>query len=102
VQRGDDDTLAAEGVAYVPFFPLGGLSPLQSSLLSDLAAELDASPKQVAPAWLLQRSSNILVIAGASSPAHLRENLAAADLALAPAQVAALDGICSQVDVDGR
>ena len=95
-QRGDDefiDALAAEGVAYVPFFPLGGFSPLQSSRLSEVAAELGASPKQVALAWLLQRSPNILVIAGTSSPAHLRENFAAADLALSPAQVAALDGI---------
>ncbi|KQV54758.1 aldo/keto reductase family oxidoreductase [Caulobacter sp. Root342] len=95
-QRGDDefiDALAAAGVAYVPFFPLGGFSPLQSSRLSEVAAELGASVKQVALAWLLQRSPNILVIAGTSSPAHLRENFAAADLVLSPAQVAALDRI---------
>jgi aryl-alcohol dehydrogenase-like predicted oxidoreductase len=96
VQRGDDDfidALAAEGVAYVPFFPLGGFSPLQSTVLSEVAVELGASPKQVALAWLLQRSPNILVIAGTSSPAHLRENFAAADLVLSSAQVATLDGI---------
>lgn len=105
VQRGDDDfidALAAEGVAYVPYFPLGGFSPLQSSLLSSVAAELGANPKQVALAWLLQRSPNILVIAGTSSPAHLRENFAAADLVLSSAQVATLDSIRDQVDVDGH
>ncbi|MDG2528144.1 oxidoreductase [Caulobacter endophyticus] len=100
VQRGDDDfidALAAEGVAYVPYFPLGGFSPLQSSLLSSVAAELGANPKQVALAWLLQRSPNILVIAGTSSPAHLRENFAAADLTLSPSQVATLNSISDQV-----
>lgn len=103
VQRGDDefiDALAAAGVAYVPYFPLGGFSPLQSALLSDVAAELGASPKQVALAWLLQRSPNILVIAGTSSPAHLRENFAAADLVLSPEHVAKLDSIRGQVEVD--
>lgn len=100
VQRGDDDfiaALAAEGVAYVPYFPLGGFSPLQSSLLSSVAAERGASPKQVALAWLLQRSPNILVIAGTSSTAHLRENFAAADLVLSPDEIATLDGIFEQV-----
>jgi pyridoxine 4-dehydrogenase len=101
VQRGDDDfidALAAEGVAYAPYFPLGGFSPLQSSLLSSVATELGASPKQVALAWLLQRSPNILVIAGTSSAAHLRENFAAADLVLSPAQLATLNGIGAQAE----
>ena len=85
VHRDDDgliDWLAGEGIAYVPFFPLGGFSPLQSDELSEIAAELGATPMQVALAWLLQRSPNILVIAGTSSLAHLRENLAAAELSL--------------------
>jgi pyridoxine 4-dehydrogenase len=96
VQRGDDafiEALAAKGVAYVPFFPLGGFSPLQSSVLSDVAKALGATPMQVALAWLLQRSPNILVIAGTSSVSHLRENFAAADLVLSTEQVAILDGI---------
>ena len=76
------DTLAARGIAYVPFFPLGGFSPLQSSALSDVAAKLDATPMQVALAWLLQRSRNILLIPGTSSRGHLRENLAAATIEL--------------------
>ncbi|MEH3093477.1 MAG: aldo/keto reductase family oxidoreductase [Agrobacterium cavarae] len=83
--RHDDaliDTLAARGIAYVPFFPLGGFSPLQSSVLSDVAARLDATPMQVALAWLLQRSPNILLIPGTSSRGHLRENLAAATIEL--------------------
>ncbi len=83
--RHDDaliDTLAARGIAYVPFFPLGGFSPLQSSALSDVAARLDATPMQVALAWLLQRSPNILLIPGTSSRGHLRENLAAATIEL--------------------
>lgn len=99
VTRDDDafiDTLAGQGVAYVPFFPLGGFTPVQSSILSDVAAELDATPKQVALAWLLQRSPNILVIAGTSSAAHLRENFAASDIALSHAQVATLDQIPGQ------
>ncbi|WP_203311138.1 aldo/keto reductase family oxidoreductase [Sphingomonas beigongshangi] len=94
--RADDDfidTLAAEGVAYVPFFPLGGFSPLQSTALSDVAARLDATPMQVALAWLLRRSPNILLIPGTSSPAHLQENLAAAALSLPEAAVAELDAI---------
>lgn len=94
--RGDDafiDRLAADGVAYVPFFPLGGFSPLQSSTLSEVAARLDATPMQVALAWLLQRSPNILLIPGTSSPAHLQENLAAASLSLTEDVVRELDAI---------
>jgi aryl-alcohol dehydrogenase-like predicted oxidoreductase len=85
VHRDDDeliDWLAEQGIAYVPFFPLGGFSPLQSDDLAAIAAELDATPMQVALAWLLQRSSNILLIPGTSSVVHLRENLAAAELEL--------------------
>ena len=94
--RGDDaliDTLAADGIAYVPFFPLGGFSPLQSTALSDVAAELGATPMQVALAWLLQRAPNILLIPGTSSVAHLHENLAAASLTLPNGALAALDRI---------
>jgi pyridoxine 4-dehydrogenase len=89
VHRNDDaliDALARDGIPYVPFFPLGGFSPLQSDALSTVAAELDATPMRVAIAWLLQRSPNILLIPGTSSRAHLRENLKAADLVL-PADV---------------
>ena len=96
VHRGDDgfiDALAADGVAYVPFFPLGGFSPLQSSALSDVAAQLGATPMQVALAWLLQRSPNILLIPGTSSVAHLHENLDASSLTLPEDAVAALDAI---------
>ena len=85
VHRDDDeliDWLAGQGIAYVPFFPLGGFSPLQSEELSAIAGELGATPMQVALAWLLQRSPNILLIAGTSSLAHLRENLAVAELNL--------------------
>ncbi|MGO4440659.1 aldo/keto reductase family oxidoreductase [Rhizobium sp. RAF56] len=93
----EDDTLieqlAAEGTAYVPFFPLGGFSPLQSSTLSDVAAGLGATPMQVALAWLLQRAPNILLIPGTSSRVHLRENLAVADLALPADAIEKLDGI---------
>ena len=92
--RGDDaliDTLAAQGIAYVPFFPLGGFTPLQSDTLSAVAAALGAQPMQVALAWLLQRSPNILVIPGTSSVAHLRQNVAAGALRLDAATVAALD-----------
>ena len=93
----DDDTfieaLAAKGVAYVPFFPLGGFSPLQSAALSGVAARLEATPMQVALAWLLQRSPNILLIPGTSSVAHLYENLAAASLTLPKEAVAELDAI---------
>ena len=94
--RGDDaliDELAAAGIAYVPFFPLGGFTPLQSGALSEVAAALGATPMQVALAWLLQRSPNILLIPGTSSVAHLRENLAAAELALPADAVARLDAI---------
>ncbi|QHQ16624.1 oxidoreductase [Pectobacterium parmentieri] len=101
VKRDDDefiDALAAQGVAYVPFFPLGGLSPLQSSILSQVANEVGATPKQVALAWLLQRSPNILVIAGTSSTTHLRENFAAADLVLSGEQITKLNNISRQVD----
>ncbi|MGR9250660.1 aldo/keto reductase family oxidoreductase [Rhizobium leguminosarum] len=83
--RADDrliEDLARDGIAYVPFFPLGGFSPLQSSTLSDVAARLDATPMQVALAWLLRRAENILLIPGTSSVGHLRENLAAAGLVL--------------------
>lgn len=94
--RDDDafiDTLAAEGVAYVPFFPLGGVSPLQSAALSDVAARLKASPMQVALALLLQRSPNILLFPDTSSVVHLYENLAAASLTLPDDAVAELDVI---------
>lgn len=94
--RHDDDLidrLAADGVAYVPFFPLGGFSPLQSSALSAVATRLDASPMAVALAWLLQRSPNILLIPGTSSAAHLRENVAGAALTLSAADLADLEAI---------
>ncbi|WP_437854821.1 aldo/keto reductase family oxidoreductase [Sorangium sp. So ce363] len=94
--RQDDaliDSLAAAGIAYVPFFPLGGFSPLQSSTLSDVARRLGATPMQVALAWLLRRSPNILLIPGTSSVEHLRENLAAADLELSDGAMEALDRI---------
>jgi aryl-alcohol dehydrogenase-like predicted oxidoreductase len=93
----DDDALIDEltrgGTAYVPFFPLGGFSPLQSSTLSGVAKRLGATPMQVALAWLLQRSPNILLIPGTSSVEHLRENLAAADLELPADVLRALDGV---------
>jgi pyridoxine 4-dehydrogenase len=94
--REDDDlidSLARQGIPYVPFFPLGGFTPLQSSTLSDAAARLGATPKQVALAWLLHRSPNILLIPGTSSVAHLRENLASGQLKLSPDDLAHLDGI---------
>lgn len=96
--RGDDalvDALAEDGIAYVPFFPLGGFSPLQSATLSDVAARLRATPMQVALAWLLQRSPNILLIPGTSSVAHLRENIAVASLVLPEDAIAELDGIAT-------
>lgn len=93
----DDDALieylAAEGIAYVPFFPLGGFSPLQSGVLSDVANSLGATTMQVALAWLLQRSPNILLIPGTSSVAHLRENIAAAGLQLPTDTLAVLNRI---------
>ncbi|QJD89644.1 aldo/keto reductase family oxidoreductase [Duganella dendranthematis] len=98
VHRHDDamiDELAQDGIAYVPFFPLGGFSPLQSSQLAEVAAELDATPMQVALAWLLQRAPNILLIPGTSSVAHLRQNIAAATLVLPPAALRKLDSIKS-------
>jgi len=85
--------LAEQGIAYVPFFPLGGFSPLQSSALSTVAARLDATPMPVALAWLLQRSPNILLIPGTSSVAHLRENVAGAALSLSDEELAELDKI---------
>jgi aryl-alcohol dehydrogenase-like predicted oxidoreductase len=96
--REDDaliDELADSGIAYVPFFPLGGFSPLQSSVLSDVAAQLGATPMQTALAWLLRRARNILLIPGTSSISHLHENLAAAELSLSDevfAQLNAIDG----------
>jgi aryl-alcohol dehydrogenase-like predicted oxidoreductase len=85
--------LARDGIAYVPFFPLGGFTPLQSSTLSEVAGRLGATPMQVALAWLLQRSPNILLIPGTSSVAHLRENLAAGQLTLSAQTLSELDGI---------
>jgi pyridoxine 4-dehydrogenase len=87
------DDLARDNIAYVPFFPLGGFSPLQSSTLSDIAQRLGATPMQVALAWLLRRAPNILLIPGTSSVAHLRENLAAAELDLPDEAAAPLDGM---------
>lgn len=94
--RGDDafiDALAAQGIAYVPYFPLGGFSPLQSSKMDDVAAELGATPMQVALAWLLHRAPNVLLIPGTSSVGHLRENLAATELVLSAEVLAELDAI---------
>jgi aryl-alcohol dehydrogenase-like predicted oxidoreductase len=96
VHREDDaliDELGEIGVAYVPFFPLGGFSPIQSATLSEIAARLDATPLQVALAWLLRRAPNILLIPGTSSPDHLRENLAAATLTLSDETFAALNAM---------
>jgi aryl-alcohol dehydrogenase-like predicted oxidoreductase len=95
-QRSDDafiDNLAQQGIAYVPFFPLGGFTPLQSSALDAAAASLQSTPMQVALAWLLQRSPNILLIPGTSSIQHLRENLNAATLQIPPAIIAQLNTI---------
>ena len=97
-QRHDDafvDELAAQGVAYVPFFPLGGFTPLQSSELDAVAASVSATPMQVALAWLLHRAPNILLIPGTSSVKHLRENLKAAALHLSPETIAKLDSIAA-------
>ena len=96
--RDDDaliDQLARDGIAYVPFFPLGGFHPLQSSTLSAVAARLGATPMQVALAWLLRRAPNILLIPGTSSVAHLRENLAAAELDLPDDALKELDGVAN-------
>jgi aryl-alcohol dehydrogenase-like predicted oxidoreductase len=97
--RRDDamiDTLARDGIPYVPFFPLGGFAPLQSAALTAVATDLGATPMQVAIAWLLQRAPNILLIPGTSSVTHLRENLASAELALPAAALQRLD------DIDGN
>ena len=98
--REDDaliESLARQGIAYVPFFPLGGFTPLQSSTLSTVAERLGATPMQVALAWLLHRSPNILLIPGTSSLAHFRENLAAAELVLSPETLVELEGIAGEV-----
>ena len=100
VHRADDaliHDLARDGTAYVPFFPLGGFTPLQSTVLSDVAKGLGATPMQVALAWLLQRAPNILLIPGTSSPGHLRENLAAANLQLPRDTVTVLDRIATDM-----
>src|SRR5690606_19797247 len=96
VQREDDaliDALAEAGIAYVPYFPLGGFTPLQAAELKQVAEEIGQAPQGVALAWLLARSPNILLIPGTSRRAHLRENVAAAGLRLSEAQKARLDAI---------
>jgi pyridoxine 4-dehydrogenase len=101
-RRSDDafiDDLAQQGIAYVPFFPLGGFTPLQSSVLDRVAASLQNSPMQVALAWLLHRSANILLIPGTSSIKHLRENLGAAELKLPSDAITNLNGIATNVAV---
>ncbi len=103
--RSDDafiDALAQRGIPYVPFFPLGGFTPLQSSVLDRVAASMQSSPMQVALAWLLQRSPNILVIPGTSSMKHLRENLGAAELELPSDAIAELDAIAKSVRAAGQ
>ncbi len=95
-QRGDDqllDSLAGQGIAYVPYFPLGGFTPLQSGVLDQVAARIGATPQQTALAWLLQRSPAIALIPGTSSRGHLRENIAAAGLVLSDDVVKELDSI---------
>ncbi len=102
--RADDaliDDLARMGIAYVPYFPLGGFTPLQSSALSDVARRLGVTPMQVALAWLLRRAPNILLIPGTSSVAHLRENLSAAEFVLPDEALAALDGIAASATASG-
>ena len=99
VHRADDalvDELAAQGIAYVPFFPLGGFTPIQSSALSDIAASLGATPMQVALAWLFHRAPNILLIPGTSSVAHLRENMKAAEFVLPKGVLAKLDALAGE------
>ncbi len=96
--RDDDeliDTLAAQGIAYVPYFPLGGFTPLQSGTLDAVATRLGTTPMAVALAWLLQRSPNILLIPGTSSAAHLRDNVSGAELTLSEGDVAELNSIAS-------
>jgi pyridoxine 4-dehydrogenase len=103
--RDDDafvDALAKQGIAYVPFFPLGGFTPLQSSALDRVAVSVEATPMQVALAWLLQRSPNILTIPGTSSLNHLRDNLGAAALELPPDAIAALNAIAETVRAAGQ
>jgi aryl-alcohol dehydrogenase-like predicted oxidoreductase len=103
--RDDDafiDDLARQGIPYVPFFPLGGFTPLQSDTLSNVAERLGATPMQVALAWLLHRSDNILLIPGTSSVAHLRENLAVGQLALSTEVLAELDGISAAAPATGH
>ena len=98
VHRDDDafiDALAQAGIAYVPFFPLGGFTPIQSSALSEIAADLKATPMQVALAWLLRRAPNILLIPGTSSLDHLHENMAAADIKLSPEVMEKLSAVAS-------
>ena len=97
--RDDDvliDDLTADGTAYVPFFPLGGFNPLQSSILSAVAAPLGATPMQVALGWLLRRAPNILLIPGTSSVMHLKENLAATEIALSDDVIKELDGVVTK------
>jgi aryl-alcohol dehydrogenase-like predicted oxidoreductase len=97
--RNDDDfidDLARQGIAYVPFFPLGGFNPLQSAALDAVAASLKATRMQVALAWLLQRSANILLIPGTSSVQHLRENLKAASLTLPTDTLATLNAVSAR------
>lgn len=104
-QRKDDafiDELAMQGIAYVPFFPLGGFTPLQSSVLDGVATSLKVTPMQVALAWLLQRSPNILLIPGTSSTNHLRENLAAAGLELPSQAIAELSAIGGRAQAAGQ
>src|SRR5262245_1597033 len=99
--RNDDafiDNLAAQGIAYVPFFPLGGFNPLQSAALNSVAGSLGSTPMQVALAWLLQRSPNVLLIPGTSSVAHLRENLRAATLRLPAETLTKLDSVESELE----
>ncbi|WP_409419648.1 aldo/keto reductase family oxidoreductase [Marinomonas sp. RS-M-Aa-14] len=100
VHRRDDtliDLLAKEGIAYVPFFPLGGFTPLQSSILEEVATSLNATVMQVALAWLLQRSANILLIPGTSSAKHLQQNLAAAELILPSEAITKLNNIAVSI-----
>jgi len=101
VHRKDDafiDELAKQGIAYVPYFPLGGFTPLQSSVLDSIATELKSTPMQVALAWLLQRSPNILLIPGTASVVHLRENIKASELTLSPEMIAQLDSLGTESD----
>jgi pyridoxine 4-dehydrogenase len=103
--RDDDafiDDLARQGIAYVPFFPLGGFNPLQSAALDDVAESLLATPMQVALAWLLQRSPNILLIPGTSSVQHLRENLAASEVTLPAETLDRLDGLAAESEDNSK